>query len=740
MRNWNELSMAEKADVMKLAIEGGVYDLDAIRDGYNEYAKGGKIHIAPSKRGTFTAAASKHGKSVQAFASQVLAHPENYSPAMRKKANFARNASKWKHGDGGGLFDNIVSSVDEGAYKVSQYLMGLAGHSDGASVKENGEPRESIAQASYLTPRYIQKKKFLQYGYTEAPGDYGLVKKAVGNRKLPVYQKNPDVITRDKLNVIGNTYLWMGKSEDDLVHAGSNPTALYHDDKGNIYQKGWDLNDYGATSGGAYTNYNLLDKIGANILDFVGSPVVVTTGIRPTYNWETKGMSTLANPKSELAPIVDKYLKSKGLVRHTRIDENGTLTGNRVDYIGLPEVVITGKKENKALGGNLFDGTTEDSQQMQIGSEYWRQQALKPTFTERLAEFNSNRTIERTLPEIVVTPNKYTSPVYWRKALGIQNENTKEIAKEATDLVLSNIEKDKEIINQRNKAIIRANRNTKTPLYNSTAELQEALFKIGAFDSIKDRKGRAVTYNTAVDGIRGRMTNAAIRKAREMGYDVDVNSGSVSKHDNNTSEYTGLEAIVNHKVDYNVQNPYIVVDKANNLMQIMRGKDVLEKHEITSSLNKGDGWYPLLGHAGLPNMPRTTGAGVYTVKGIPTSAYPRDMDEKQPMFVLYAGNTNSTMAIHEPVNAKRRALFENNNTFDNRASYGCISPKPGIVGRLYNDKVIQTGDSVYVLPEIPGNYLYEKDGKLQMHYGENNPVEFTTESGFRGKFRYNKNK
>ena len=104
MKVWNELSMAEKADVMKLAIEGGVYDLDAIRSGYNEYAKGGKIHIDPSKKGTFTAAASKHGMGVQQFASKVLAHPENYSPAMRKKANFARNAAKWKHEDGGSLY------------------------------------------------------------------------------------------------------------------------------------------------------------------------------------------------------------------------------------------------------------------------------------------------------------------------------------------------------------------------------------------------------------------------------------------------------------------------------------------------------------------------------------------------------------------------------------------------------------------------------------------------------------
>lgn len=65
-----------------------------------DYRSGGKIMIKPSKRGTFTAAAKKHGKSVQAFASQVLAHKENYSPAMVKKANFARNSARW-HADGG---------------------------------------------------------------------------------------------------------------------------------------------------------------------------------------------------------------------------------------------------------------------------------------------------------------------------------------------------------------------------------------------------------------------------------------------------------------------------------------------------------------------------------------------------------------------------------------------------------------------------------------------------------------
>lgn len=53
------------------------------------------IHIKPSKKGSFTAMANKAGKSVQGEASAVLSDPDA-SPAAKKKANFARNASKWK--------------------------------------------------------------------------------------------------------------------------------------------------------------------------------------------------------------------------------------------------------------------------------------------------------------------------------------------------------------------------------------------------------------------------------------------------------------------------------------------------------------------------------------------------------------------------------------------------------------------------------------------------------------------
>lgn len=68
----------------------GLYDINK----YN-YNSGKDIHIKLSKRGTFTKAAKQHGMSVQNFANRVLRNPSKYSASMRKKANFARNASKW---------------------------------------------------------------------------------------------------------------------------------------------------------------------------------------------------------------------------------------------------------------------------------------------------------------------------------------------------------------------------------------------------------------------------------------------------------------------------------------------------------------------------------------------------------------------------------------------------------------------------------------------------------------------
>ena len=57
-------------------------------------SKRAPIKIKASTKGSFTAAAKKSGMSVQAKARSVLAD-KSASPAMKKKANFARNAAKW---------------------------------------------------------------------------------------------------------------------------------------------------------------------------------------------------------------------------------------------------------------------------------------------------------------------------------------------------------------------------------------------------------------------------------------------------------------------------------------------------------------------------------------------------------------------------------------------------------------------------------------------------------------------
>lgn len=60
-----------------------------------KFGSGKDINIKKSKRGTFTKAAKQHGMSVQSFANRILRNPSKYSADMRKKANFAHNASKW---------------------------------------------------------------------------------------------------------------------------------------------------------------------------------------------------------------------------------------------------------------------------------------------------------------------------------------------------------------------------------------------------------------------------------------------------------------------------------------------------------------------------------------------------------------------------------------------------------------------------------------------------------------------
>jgi len=76
---------------------------------YRRMKKGG-IHINPENKGKFTASAKRAGMGTQEFARHILANKDEYSPTQIKRANFARNASKWNK-KAGGLTPNKARQI-----------------------------------------------------------------------------------------------------------------------------------------------------------------------------------------------------------------------------------------------------------------------------------------------------------------------------------------------------------------------------------------------------------------------------------------------------------------------------------------------------------------------------------------------------------------------------------------------------------------------------------------------------
>lgn len=151
---------------------------EAVRESRQQrkYSEGGRIHIAPSKKGTFTAAASKHGMGVQEFASKVLANPEDYSPAMRKKANFARNASKWKHAYGGHLFwnggfggDNPFNLPKLTAPTITPYINWSDPVSRGKAMVEVNSLQTELPHTTLGQPRFTMGQGLLQTPKLQKP-------------------------------------------------------------------------------------------------------------------------------------------------------------------------------------------------------------------------------------------------------------------------------------------------------------------------------------------------------------------------------------------------------------------------------------------------------------------------------------------------------------------------------------------------------------------------------------------
>lgn len=171
-------------------------------------ADGGSIYIKSSKRGTFTEAAKRRGLGVQEFASRVLANKENYSPAMVKKANFARNAAKW-HAFGGNLstqgsdWTNGLNWINEGgtheANPQDGVPMGIAPDGKPNLVEEG----EVIFNDDYVfsnrlkVPKVVRDKYKLKDDITFAEAIKKLSKESEERPNDPISQDGLDVFIND---------------------------------------------------------------------------------------------------------------------------------------------------------------------------------------------------------------------------------------------------------------------------------------------------------------------------------------------------------------------------------------------------------------------------------------------------------------------------------------------------------------------------------------------------------------
>lgn len=233
-----------------------VIPIYALGGDLNLFSDGGGIYIKPSKRGTFTAAAKKHGKSVQEFASQVLANKDNYSTAMVKKANFARNAAKWHSLGGplqthGGNWSTGLVLIDNGGTHEQNPLQGvpMGVSQDGTpNLVEEGEViwndyvfSNRLKVPSELREQYklgkeditfAQAIRTIQEADEERPNDP--ISKRTTNDALARFQQAQEQIRQEKASqqgvmfaLGGNLFPWGGKFDEDGMPINDDGSIAY---------------------------------------------------------------------------------------------------------------------------------------------------------------------------------------------------------------------------------------------------------------------------------------------------------------------------------------------------------------------------------------------------------------------------------------------------------------------------------------------------------------------------------
>lgn len=161
------------------------------------YGEGGGIHINPANKGKFTASAQRAGMGVQEFAAHVLANKEDYSSTQVKRANFARNASKWNHQFGGNVNQDMddqfpgLDIMQDGGQKLAEFMLRIPGlRRLGANMLDQEE--DFIPFNQQATPQVIQQVPGQTTTTTTAGAPVSTTTKTTQSTSIPKeYTSNP---------------------------------------------------------------------------------------------------------------------------------------------------------------------------------------------------------------------------------------------------------------------------------------------------------------------------------------------------------------------------------------------------------------------------------------------------------------------------------------------------------------------------------------------------------------------
>lgn len=157
------------------------------------------------------------------------------------------------------------------------------------------------------------------------------------------------------------------------------------------------------------------------------------------------------------------------------------------------------------------------------------------------------------------------------------------------------------------------------------------------------------------------------------------------------------------------EGSYIVVDKQHSMAHLYEGDSLVSSYEVGTGKEKGDEQTKTVvkdGKVLWQEGNKQTGAGIYEVGGVGTYKH-------SPSYTLTNENGISVPTVLHETLSNRKALFNNNNTEDNRMSYGCVNFQAQSLQDLGARGVITEGSKVFILPDNPNNKFQLVDGDLK---------------------------